>query len=71
MMTDELVFNVTEEADGGYTAEGLGEDIFAEGDSWEALRENVLDAVRAFYFDSAPPQRVRLHLARDEVLSTA
>lgn len=67
----ELVFTVTQESDGGFTAECLGEDIFTEADTWEELRHNVIEVVRAFYFDSTPPASVRLHLARDEVLSTA
>ncbi len=66
---DELVFDVTQEADGGFVAECLTEDIFTQGDTWEELRANVLEAVRAFYFDSTPPAHVRLHLVRDEVVS--
>ena len=65
---DELVFEVSEDADGGYVAECLGEDIFTQGDTWEELRANILEAVRAFYFDSKPPQQIRLHLVRDEVV---
>ena len=38
---DELVFDVTQEADGGYVAECLGEDIFTQGDTWDELRRNV------------------------------
>ena len=68
---DELVFDVSQEADGGYVAECLSEDIFTQGDTWEELRANVLEAVRGFYFDSQPPERVRLHLVRDEVVSAA
>ena len=65
----ELVFEVVQEADGGYCAECLTENIFTQGDTWEELRANVLEAVRAFYFDSSPPARIRLHLVRDEVVS--
>ncbi|HUP21870.1 MAG TPA: hypothetical protein VNB06_02905 [Thermoanaerobaculia bacterium] len=36
---------------------------------WEELRSNVKEAVGAFYFDSARPPQVRLHLVRDEVLA--
>ena len=68
---DELVFAVTQEADGGYVAECLGEDIFTQGDTWDKLRSNVMEAVEAFYFDSQPPGRVRLHLVRDEVVAMA
>ncbi len=68
---DELVFEVTQEADGGYVAECLNEDIVTQADSWEELRANVVEVVKAFYFDSAPPRQVRLHLIRDEVVTTA
>jgi hypothetical protein len=37
----ELVFEVTQEADGGFCAECLTVDIFTEADTWEELRENV------------------------------
>ncbi len=64
---NELVFSVTQEGDGGFVAEALGESIFTQADSWEELKENVREAVAAFYFDRTAPARVRLHLVRDEV----
>jgi hypothetical protein len=64
----EIIFEVTQEADGGYVAEAMGESIFTEADTWEQLRLNVKEAVAAFYFDRTAPARVRLHLVRDEVL---
>jgi hypothetical protein len=67
----ELVFEVMQEADGGYCAECLTENIVTQGDSWNELRSNVVEAVTAYYFDRPRPQRVRLHLVRDEVLSVA
>ena len=68
---DELVFEVVQEADGGYCAECLTESIFTQADSWDELRRNVIEAVNAFYFDRTAPASVRLHLVRDEVLSVA
>jgi hypothetical protein len=65
----ELVFEVTQESDGGFIAEALGESIFTEADSWDALRANVREAVKAYYFDRPAPDRLRLHLVRDEVLA--
>ena len=65
----EIVFEVTQESDGGFTAECLTESIFAEGDTWDELRANVRGAVEAFYFDGAKPGAVRLHLVRDEILA--
>ena len=67
----ELVFEAVQEADGGYCAECLTENIFTQGDTWEDLRSNVIDATAAFFFDEARPRRMRLHLVRDEVLSIA
>jgi predicted RNase H-like HicB family nuclease len=65
----ELVFEVTQEADGGYVAEALGESIVTQADSWDELRTNVREAVDAFYFDRPAPTRLRLHLVRDEILA--
>ena len=45
--------------------------IFTEGDTWAQLRKNVLEATAAFFFDQPPPERIRLHLVRDEILSVA
>jgi hypothetical protein len=42
-----------------------------QGDTWDELRNNVLEAVTAYYFDRERPGRIRLHLVRDEVLSVA
>jgi len=66
---NELVFEVTQEADGGFVAEALGESIFTQADTWGELRENVREAVAAFYFDRPAPAVLRLHLVRDEVLA--
>jgi len=49
----ELIFEVTQEADGGYCAECLTVDIFTQGDTWDDLRSNVREAVRAYFFDRA------------------
>jgi len=68
---NEINFEVSQEADGGFTAEALGESIFTQADNWEELRTHVREAVQAFYFDSAPPRLIRLRLVRDEVLAIA
>jgi hypothetical protein len=47
----ELVFEVVQEEDGGYCAECLTENIFTEGDTWEQLRHNVLEATSAFFLE--------------------
>jgi predicted RNase H-like HicB family nuclease len=65
----ELVFEITQESDGGFVAEALGESIITQADTWEELRTNVREAVNAFYFDRPAPSRLRLHLVRDEVIA--
>jgi hypothetical protein len=67
---DEVIFEITQEPDGGYCAECLTEAIFTQADSWPELRENVKEAVNAFYFDRPKPAHIRMHLVRDEVLTT-
>ncbi len=68
---NELVFDVVQEADGGYCAECLTESIVTEGNTWDELRTNVREAVRGYFFDQ--PEKlavmIRLHLVRDEVLA--
>ena len=68
---NEIVFQVTQEADGGYVAECLSENIFTQGDTWEELRRNVKEAVTGYCFDRPKPGAIRLHLVRDEVLASA
>jgi hypothetical protein len=67
----DLMFEAVQDTDGGYCAEWLTENIFTQGDTWDELRRNVVEATAAFFFDRPWPQRVRLHLVRDEVLSVA
>lgn len=68
---NELVFEVTQEADGGFVAECLSESIFTQADSWEELRRNVREAVEAYFHDDPHARAIRLHLVRDEVLAPA
>jgi predicted RNase H-like HicB family nuclease len=67
----ELIFEVTQEEDGGFVAECLTEHLFTQADTWAELRHNVREAVGAYHFDRPLPASVRLHLVRDEVLAVA
>jgi hypothetical protein len=69
----ELIFEVTQESDGGFVAECLTESIVTEADTWEELRLNVREVVKGYYFDAPEkaPHSIRLHLLRDEILSCA
>ncbi len=65
----ELIFVVEEAPEGGYTARALGEAIFTEGEDLDDLREKVRDAVRCHFDEDQRPKVVRLHFAREEVIT--
>jgi len=50
MSMAEIVFEVTQEADGGLVAECWSESIITQADSWDPLRGNVKEAVAAWEF---------------------
>lgn len=58
----DLVFEVIQEADGGFCAQCLTDSIVTEGNTWEELRANVREVVKAFYFDQPGkrPPAIRL-----------
>ena len=66
----EVIFEVLEDVDGGYTASALGFGIHTQGDTMEDLKQMVRDAVDCF-FDAGEdrPSLIRLHFVRDEVLA--
>ena len=59
----ELIFEVREAEEGGYVARALGQAIFTEADTWQELRDNVLE-VTSLHFDDAAesPKPIQLHL---------
>jgi hypothetical protein len=66
----EIVFVVEESEEGGFTARGVGESVFTEADTMEELRLAVRDAVRCHFEPGSEPKIIRLHMVRDEVLTT-
>lgn len=65
----ELIFEVRDAEEGGYCARALGHSIFTEGESWEELRANVLEAT-SLHFEDIPirPRLVQLHYVKDELI---
>jgi predicted RNase H-like HicB family nuclease len=65
----ELIFEIRDADEGGFYARALGHGIFTEGDTWEELRANVLEAV-SLHFEEAPvrPRLVQMHYVRDELI---
>jgi len=67
----EIVFVVEEDPEEGYNARALGESIFTQADSLEALREMIRDAVRCHFSEEENrPQIIRLQIVREEVMAS-
>ena len=65
----EIIFEVTEAAEGGYDARALGYSIFTQGEDWADLKAMVKDAVLCHFDDDSVPRVIRLHLVKDEVIA--
>ena len=65
----ELIFEVRDAEEGGYCARAVGHAIFTEGDTWEELRANVLEAAM-LHFEDEPvhPRLIQLHYVKDELI---
>ncbi|MBW2646381.1 MAG: 2-oxoisovalerate dehydrogenase [Deltaproteobacteria bacterium] len=72
MTTNELVFLIEEDPEGGYNAKALGHSIFAQGDTFEILKSNIKDALEC-HFDTKEdiPRIIRLHTVHDEMFAYA
>ena len=52
----ELIFEIRDDEAGGFCARALGHSIFTEGNTWEELRANVIEAA-ALHFEDFPSVR--------------
>ena len=68
-MDKEIIFLVEEAPEGGYVARALGYSIFTEGDTLDAIREEIKDAVRCHFDENQIPHIVRLHFIKEEVVA--
>lgn len=62
---EEIIFQVTEEPEGGFSARALGESVVTQAESLEALKEAVRDAVICHFDEGQAPRMIRLHLVKD------
>ena len=56
------MFEITQEAVGGFCVECLTESIFTQGDSWDELRANVKEAVERFILTA---RSLRISVCKD------
>lgn len=70
MTTNELIFLVEEDPEGGYNAKALGQSIFVQGDTLATLKNNIKDALEC-HFDTKEyiPRIIRLHIVHDEMFA--
>jgi hypothetical protein len=69
-MSTEITFLISDDPDGGFTAKALGESIFTQADSIEALKTALRDATRCCFADDAQrPTVIRMRGVCDEVLA--
>ncbi|TVR36157.1 MAG: 2-oxoisovalerate dehydrogenase [Spirochaetaceae bacterium] len=70
--SEEIIFVVEDDPEGGLTARALGESIFTEAESMPELKKAVIAALRCHYDDEADiPRIIRLHRVQDEILTYA
>lgn len=67
-MPKEILFVVEEAPEGGYIARALGYPIFTEADTWEELKEAVLDAIRCHFEQEERPLLLCLRAVREEIV---
>jgi predicted RNase H-like HicB family nuclease len=65
----ELIFEIRDAEEGGFYARALGHSIFTQGETWDELRGNLLEAV-SLHFDDATirPRLVQMHYVKDELI---
>lgn len=66
---NEILFEVTDAPEGGFTARALGVSIYTEADTLPTLREALRDAVRCHFDEGQAPPMIRLHYVREEVFA--
>ena len=65
----ELIFEIRDAQEGGYFARALGYAIFTQGDTWEQLRANIMEATALHFEDAAlRPRLVQFHYVKDELI---
>jgi hypothetical protein len=68
-MNTEIIFVIEESPEGGYEAKALGHSIFTEGDTFDEIKQNIVEAVNC-HFDSADkPKLIRLHSVKEEIIA--
>ncbi|MCX6556234.1 MAG: 2-oxoisovalerate dehydrogenase [Candidatus Aminicenantes bacterium] len=68
-MMSEIIFSIENSDEGGFIAKALGFPIFTEGETFQELKDNIIDAVKCHFDPKELPHVVRLHIVKDEVMA--
>jgi predicted RNase H-like HicB family nuclease len=68
-MKSEIIFEVAESPEGGYSARALGYSIYTQAETIDELKAMLQDAVRCHFEENERPRVIRLHLVKDEVIA--
>jgi hypothetical protein len=68
-MKSEIIFVIEESLEGGFEAKSLGYSIFAEAESTEQLKKNIVEAVNCHFELEDKPSVIRLHYIKEEVIA--
>jgi predicted RNase H-like HicB family nuclease len=68
-MVNEVIFQIEESPEGGYEARALGFSIFTDGETYEEIKTNILDAVNCHFDEDNKPKLLRLHFIKDEIIA--
>lgn len=66
MPDTEVVFQVRESPEGGYSARAVGYNIFTQGEDWGDLKFMLRDAVLCYFDYGETPQAIRVTGWRDD-----
>jgi hypothetical protein len=65
----EVVFEISQDAHKGFCARCVTENVSTQAETWEKLRANIRQAVKAFPCGHYRPNQVQLHIVHDEMLT--
>jgi predicted RNase H-like HicB family nuclease len=68
-MNKEIIFSIEEDIEGGFVAQAISNNIFAQGETMSELRANIKDAVLCHFEEEEMPKVIRLHIVKQELLA--
>jgi hypothetical protein len=64
----EVIFVVESCKQGGFTARGLGQSVFAQGETLDLLQADIRSAVACHFDEDAVPGLIRLQIGTEQIV---